>query len=440
MKWFRIGILSLFFGLCILGNKIHIQADEGEEVAFILETQEVEGEKHFDMNPEDEIYAVQGVSTYYSQEKGWTFNDIVYVDACPKYDSSYGGTSIGTLEAGYYRFVKSNRSYVALCEVNLVADTLARMAYQKMWKDNGGMWSWNQALYNQLDGTPERGNISGLKTVTLDGRDICDEAQNFRFIKCWIEVEDFAENPDYKEEQENEDQVYYLTIKFHPNGGAGEMYSETIPYGERRILEKCPFRNEKAVFMGWADMPGVKKVAYAIGAEIENTTNTQNVELNLYAVWDYEPEIELCELYFLKSDLMRQEDVGAFVLSYGTYFDREDGQIPWDHPWKVEMLTDLRPLLEESGRNRITYKVQLTDSIGNVCTQEGSIRLLGGKAIEIGNKDARVRFVSLAYLETLEDDSVWVKNTTYRRLLMEILRTVEKITWKKTEFGWQRVK
>ncbi len=188
-----------------------MEAKEQENTVTILATQEVEEKTGLVLK--DDVRPMAN-SIYYNEAKGWIFNDIIYMDGCATYGSSYGGTPVGMLTPGYYRFVKSNGSYVALCEVELVADCMARKAYAELWEKYGGMWSWEQAFYNQLDGTPELANPTDKKTAKLEnGVTVIDITQNYRFIKCWIKIEDLRPNPETTVEEYVQTVRYFIRDK-----------------------------------------------------------------------------------------------------------------------------------------------------------------------------------------------------------------------------------
>lgn len=260
----------LFFFVCLGGNVYWIVAEGHGLPDVILETQEVENTSGVYIAS---TVVPMGPSVYYNTAKGWMFNDIVYIESCLKYDSAYGGPSTGMLDAGYYRFVKTNGSYVALCEVNLVADTIARNCYLELWNQHGGMWTWEQAFYNQLDGTPELSRPTDVKQVQLpNGKVVIDETRNFRFIKCWIKIEDLQPNP------ETQKKSYTQTVRyFKCDERTGKVYEvmnmrsqETVTEGKAYTISVKPVEGHriKSITMN-GDARGSTGFSYEVSSDNE---------------------------------------------------------------------------------------------------------------------------------------------------------------------------
>ncbi len=227
---YKILWISTFLGICLWSNCFWMEAKEQEDPVTILATQEVEEKTGLVIK--NDVHPMAN-SIYYNEAKGWIFNDIIYMDGCATYGSSYGGTPVGMLTPGYYRFVKSNGSYVALCEVDLVADCIARKAYAELWEKYGGMWSWEQAFYNQLDGTPELTNPTDKKTAKLEnGVTVTDITQNYRFIKCWIKIEDLRTNPEMTAEE------YVQTVRYYIYDARSGKYNEKTELKQEITVKK----------------------------------------------------------------------------------------------------------------------------------------------------------------------------------------------------------
>ncbi|MEE0860535.1 MAG: InlB B-repeat-containing protein, partial [Paludibacteraceae bacterium] len=78
------------------------------------------------------------------------------------------------------------------------------------------------------------------------------------------------------------------TVKFHENGGEGEMTDQGFTYDEKQKLTENAFKRENALFVGWATSEGDANngvVAYTNGQSVSNLTETKDGVVNLYAVW-----------------------------------------------------------------------------------------------------------------------------------------------------------
>ncbi len=78
------------------------------------------------------------------------------------------------------------------------------------------------------------------------------------------------------------------TVKFHENGGKGEMADQGYIYDAEQALTGNAFTLENALFVGWATSEENAKngeVAYTNGQSVSNLTTTKDGVVNLYAVW-----------------------------------------------------------------------------------------------------------------------------------------------------------
>ena len=74
------------------------------------------------------------------------------------------------------------------------------------------------------------------------------------------------------------------TVKFHENGGEGEMTDQGFTYNEKQKLTENAFKRENALFVGWATSEN-GTVTYTDGQSVSNLTTTKDGVVNLYAVW-----------------------------------------------------------------------------------------------------------------------------------------------------------
>lgn len=74
------------------------------------------------------------------------------------------------------------------------------------------------------------------------------------------------------------------TVKFHKNGGEGEMADQGFTYDAEQKLTENAFKRENALFVGWATSEN-GTVTYTDGQSVSNLTTTKDGVINLYAVW-----------------------------------------------------------------------------------------------------------------------------------------------------------
>ncbi len=507
MKKFRMMGMGVFFVCCIVHNIFWLEAEGKSESDFVLTTQEVEDEIPL---LKEETVVPMGISIYYHEAKGWIFNDVIYMDGCATYQSSYGGTPSGMLTPGYYRFVKSNGSYVALCAVDLVRDGTVRSEYADLWEKYGGMWSWEQAFYNQLDGTPELKNPTDIKKVQLEnGKVVMDQTQNYRFIKCWIKIEDLRPNPNpvkdsykqtvryfirdprtgeetevldlksvteaeeeteffvdiaqkegfftkeirvngtKKEEkdlsytvlQENEICIYLepykALLRFHANEGSGKVEEVMCFFPEESLTLSSVFSMDTATFLGWSISEADKEAIYCDGDELIFDLKNSDVIMDLYAVWDFPPEVVLPDLYFSKVDLLRKKDIGRYIFSYCKMSDAEDVAGEIQATENVIFQTDLKAEICNITEGWVTYCVHVYDSVGNCTEKWGRFYVMEVWPERLGDEKKSLRFIGEEYLDLLPEDSIWVTDSDYHGILEQCLQKETGIRWKKTPYGWQ---
>lgn len=74
------------------------------------------------------------------------------------------------------------------------------------------------------------------------------------------------------------------SVKFNPNGGAGEMANQEFVYGAAQNLTANAFTRTGYTFQGWTTSADGAKV-YDDKQSVNNLTTTANGTVNLYAVW-----------------------------------------------------------------------------------------------------------------------------------------------------------
>jgi len=78
--------------------------------------------------------------------------------------------------------------------------------------------------------------------------------------------------------------THAYAVRFHANGGEGEMPDQPFMYGRADSLVSNAFTNAGFGFSGWAAIAG-GEVAFGDGAEVHNLTAADGGIVNLFAVW-----------------------------------------------------------------------------------------------------------------------------------------------------------
>ena len=76
---------------------------------------------------------------------------------------------------------------------------------------------------------------------------------------------------------------------FDPNGGSGEMPSQSFTYDEARKLTKNEFTKGGSSFAGWVLDPDAAEAVFTDEQEILNHTSEDELEIILYALWKSNP-------------------------------------------------------------------------------------------------------------------------------------------------------
>lgn len=74
------------------------------------------------------------------------------------------------------------------------------------------------------------------------------------------------------------------TVRFNPNGGIGDPYTQTITVGEGTALTACFFYSEGESFIGWAEDSSASQLAYS-NKEIVTDIAEADGTIDLYAIW-----------------------------------------------------------------------------------------------------------------------------------------------------------
>lgn len=76
------------------------------------------------------------------------------------------------------------------------------------------------------------------------------------------------------------------TVKFHKNGGEGEMANQDFTYDKAQNLTTNAFNRTGYTFAGWNTNANGSGTAYNDGQSVQNLTDDDNGTINLYAQWN----------------------------------------------------------------------------------------------------------------------------------------------------------
>ena len=163
--------------------------------------------------------------------------------------------------------------------------------------------------------------------------------------------------------------------------------------------------------------------------------------VNMYAVWDMGPVIEAYDRYYtleeaqngfiiteeelLNAAKATDEEVKSGSNEEGrlkNFLDEENQTSFTVMDYQAEEFTGLTG----SAVISVTYRAE--DAAGNVTKKmilvhivDGHDTIIDGYDIGTEPDEGKVRFISEKYLDTLDEDSVWVKNEEYREALLDTL-------------------
>ena len=75
------------------------------------------------------------------------------------------------------------------------------------------------------------------------------------------------------------------TVKFHANGGTGEIEAQSFKYGESKNLTQNSFERKHYTFAGWAASSSSTSAVYTDQQAVSDLTAENNGVIDLYAVW-----------------------------------------------------------------------------------------------------------------------------------------------------------
>ena len=125
------------------------------------------------------------------------------------------------------------------------------------------------------------------------------------------------------------------SVRYHANGGIGNMEDESRTYGTEKALRKNVFINNGYVFSGWATNE-TSSVIYSDCETVSNMTAVANGWIDLYAVWeesDVMPDPSNLEFHF-SGDAMWTR------CSEGVEVEKDGETLRYDSVWKSGGIMD----------------------------------------------------------------------------------------------------
>lgn len=211
------------------------------------------------------------------------------------------------------------------------------------------------------------------------------------------------------------------SIAFNGNGStSGSVEDLSATYDISVKLTKNVFEKLGYSFVGWGTT-STGQIKYADEQEIINLTTIQDEVINLYALWDAYPELEVADVYMYLSD---EIEICRFYRDI-IATDEEDGDIKELVEFNIE---DIELELEELRENVLTedvvYEIEIVytveDSCGNEVVEVSTLYVYGiyDNSYEIAiESEGYVRFISEDYMDTLEENSIWKEDEQYSYLI-----------------------
>lgn len=155
--------------------------------------------------------------------------------------------------------------------------------------------------------------------------------------------------------------------------------------------------------------------------------------VNVYAVWDRGPVIEAYDRYYTLSEAQNGVITEDLLLSDTTATDKVKNGLN-DTSITLQKGVDatnntLYDILDYqasdftslTGEADISVTYRARDSVGNVTTKMVMVHIIDTHYDRFYEPEAKVRFISEKYLNTLNENSVWVKNPEYKAALADAL-------------------
>lgn len=224
------------------------------------------------------------------------------------------------------------------------------------------------------------------------------------------------------------------TIHFEGNGNTGgSMKDQIMTIDKAEKLNKNQFTRKDSDFTKWNTRADGKGTSYTDQQTVKNLADG-NETITLYAQWDDKPVLKTRPGGYVVGETVTIDQI---ISENSSATDREDGNI--SH--KV-IITQIR--YNKTGqvvKNPTTFDTsvgqdcdvtyQVTDSYGHTVTKVDKITLLEPSYPDSGDdgEDPLIysRFISKGYENTLESNSKWRLNSSYRSTLNNALNKAQQM-------------
>lgn len=238
------------------------------------------------------------------------------------------------------------------------------------------------------------------------------------------------------------------TIRFHPNGGEGQMDDVTpVSYDISVELPKCSYTKENeygaSYFKGWNLSADETNILYRDKDTVLNLAEEQDAVIILYAIWDDCPGIEAKDLYYTLEQAKNGDITEDELLYQARAFDLEDNEIlPGTHENNSFRVIDYQEsdFTQFQSSGSVTETYQVIDSCGNTYAEQITVYIVDTTPDRIKtnsddlSKEGTTRFISEKYYYVpyenggLESNSIWLVKAEYRQVLLSALENLKNDT------------
>lgn len=224
------------------------------------------------------------------------------------------------------------------------------------------------------------------------------------------------------------------TVHFEGNGNTGgSMKDQILTIDKAEKLNKNQFTRKDSDFTKWNTRADGKGTSYTDQQTVKNLADG-NETITLYAQWDDKPVLKTRETYYMKGTSL---PINKVISENSKATDREDGEISnrititkvrYDSTGRV---VNNPTELDTSKKDDILVTYQVTDSYGHVVTKTDYVHIKTVDPEDPGDdgEDPLIysRFISKGYEDTLETNSKWRLNSSYRSTLNNALNKAQQM-------------
>lgn len=233
------------------------------------------------------------------------------------------------------------------------------------------------------------------------------------------------------------------TFFFDPNGGSGEIVSNTLRYTDSILFSPGNITKTEARLVGWRCSNGNSFRDYLLDTvvSVESIVDylglayTNQAGIRLYAIWDQAPTVWGKDAYVSLEDAQSGKITEEYLSRYIGAADREDGNISLGVHENNQLIfsnylaTDFLLFCEDGS---VTESVRVVDSAGNVSATSIRVNIVDTALQDAERFMGSSRFISAAYYKDengqfvdeskggLSAQSIWRTNPEYSSLLDEL--------------------